>query len=262
MNGGNMVARIFLTVAIWVMFLTAGFAQLQSSPEVGIDEKLGETVAMDAPLKDENGDDVTLRQLIDKPTILIFNYFRCPGVCPALLSSVTTVINQMSLEPGVDYRLVAVSFDPTDTPEIARQKKANYLNLMRRPFPPDAWRFLTGSAQNTQAVAASTGFGYKKQGEDMYMHPGAIIMLTPKGVISRYLYFDKNYLPADVTMAVQEAASGKVRPTISKILSFCFSYDPEGRTYVFSITRLVGAVILVLVVVFLAIVIFRKKTAA
>ncbi|MEJ2246718.1 MAG: SCO family protein, partial [Acidobacteriota bacterium] len=67
----------------------------------------------------------------------------------------------MSLEPGRDYRIVAVSFDPTDTPEMARQKKANYLNMMRRPFPPDAWRFLTGTAGNTKAVADSAGFNYR-----------------------------------------------------------------------------------------------------
>jgi protein SCO1/2 len=51
-------------------------------------------------------------------------------------------------------------------------------------------------------------------------------------------------------MAIREAAGGKVRPTISKALSFCYAYDPAGRTYVFSVTRFVGAAILVLAVVF------------
>jgi protein SCO1/2 len=254
-----MIARMFVIMALLTAFVSAGPAQMKSGSAVGIDEKLGQPVAMDIPLKDENGGDITLRQLIDRPTILIFNYFRCPGICPLLISSMVEVVNAMSLEPGKDYRLVAVSFDPTDTPEMARQKKANYLNMMRRSFPPDAWHFLTGSAENTRMVADSAGFGYRKQGEDMYMHPGAIIMLTPEGIISRYLYFDKNYLPADVTMAVEEAAGGQVRPTISKVLSFCYSYDPEGRAYVFSITRLAGAVTLALVAVFVIFVLFRKK---
>ena len=253
-----MKTRVLVLAVFIAAFATAGDAQTNAGSEIGIDEKLGQTVALDIPLKDENGGDLTLRQLVDKPTILIFNYFRCPGICPVLLSSVVEVVNEMSLEPGTDYRLVALSFDPTDTPEMARQKKANYLNMMRRPFPPDAWYFLTGSAENTRAVADSTGFTYLKQGEDMYMHPGAVIALTPQGVISRYLY-GTSFLQADVTMAIQEAASGKVRPTISKMLSFCYSYDPEGRTYVFSVTRLVGAVILVFVVVFIIFVLFRKK---
>jgi protein SCO1/2 len=253
-----MKTRMF-AIAVWIVAASLlGHAQAKPTPEVGIDEKLGQTVAMDIPLKDENGDTITLRQLIDKPTILIFNYFRCPGICPIVFSSMTKVVNQMSLEPGKDYRLVAVSFDPTDTPEMARSKKANYLNLLRRPFPPDAWRFLTGSVENTKAVADSTGYGYLKQGNDMYMHPGAIIILTSKGVISRYIY-GTTYLPAEVAMAIQEAAAGEVRPTISKVLSFCYSYDPEGRRYVFSITRFFGAAILALVAVFLIFVIFRKR---
>ncbi len=253
-----MKARVLMAAFIVAMLAVAGRVRSQSGSEVDVDEKLGQTVALDVPLVDENGGDITLGALVDKPTILIFNYFRCPGICPILLSSMVNVVNEMDLEPGVDYRLVAVSFDPTDTPEMARQKKANYLNMMRRPFPPDAWRFLTGTAGNTRAVADSTGYKYRKQGEDMFMHPGVIMVLTSKGILSRYIY-GTSYLPAEVAMAIQEAAAGEVRPTISKVLSFCYSYDPEGRRYVFSITRFFGAAILVLVALFLVFVIFRKK---
>ncbi|MBN2319462.1 MAG: SCO family protein [Acidobacteria bacterium] len=253
-----MKARIFILAVFIAVSSMTGFSQMKSGSEVDVDEKLGETIAMDIPLKDENGNDITLGSLVDRPTILIFNYFRCPGICPILLSSVVNVVNEMSLEPGKDYRLVAVSFDPTDTPEMARQKKANYLNMMRRPFPPDAWHFLTGSGENTRVVADSAGFGYRKQSEDMYMHPGVIILLTPEGIISRYID-GTSYQPAEVTMAIQEAAAGQVRPTISKVLSFCYSYDPEGRRYVFSITRFFGAAILAVVVVFMVFVVLRKK---
>ena len=139
------MSRVFLISILLLGFLRAGSAQTKSSLDVSIDEKLGQQVAMDVVLKDENGNDITLRRLIDKPTILIFNYFRCAGICPVLLSNLVGIVNQMKLEPGKDYRLVAVSFDPTDTPEMAREKKANYLNQMRRSFPPDAWHFLTGT---------------------------------------------------------------------------------------------------------------------
>ena len=258
-NGGEMRLRILFTMAALLMIsVTADSAQVGSGSEVDVDEKLGDTIALDVPLKDENGDDITLRDLVNKPTILIFNYFRCPGICPILLTSVVNVVNEMSLEPGTDYRLVAISFDPTDTPEMARQKKANYLNMMHRSFSPDAWRFLTGSGENTRKIADSTGYKYRKQGEDMFMHPGVIIILTPEGVISRYIY-GTSYLSAEVAMAIKEAAAGEVRPTISKVLAFCYSYDPEGRQYVFSITRLFGAVILVLVAIFMVFVVFKRK---
>jgi len=249
--------RMFLTTALLFSFSLAISAQTNAALDVSIDEKLGAQIAADIVLKDEDANDVTLGALVDKPTILIFNYLRCPGICPVLISNVVEVVNQMELEPGKDYRLVAVSFDPTDTPEMARQKKANYLNQMRRPFPPDAWHFLTGSAENTKAVADSAGFNYRQQ-KDMYVHPGAIIMLTPTGMISRYMY-GTSFLPADVEMAVREAAGGQVRPTISKMLAFCYTYDPEGRGYVFSITRFAGAITLAISGIFVVFVVWGKS---
>ena len=250
------MTRAFWTLALVMAFTPVGVGQMKPAAEVGIDEKLGTQVAMDVVLKDENGKDVTLRELVDKPTILIFNYFRCPGVCPVLINNLVQVVNELQLEPGKDFRLVAVSFDPTDTPELARSKKANYLNQMRRPFSPDAWHFLTGTEENTKAVAESAGFNYRRQ-QDMYVHPGAIILLTPEGIISRYLY-GTSFLPAEVTMAIQEAAGGKVRPTISKVLAFCYTYDPEGRTYAFSVTRFAGSIVVLLAIVFVVFVLRGK----
>jgi protein SCO1/2 len=237
-----------LTVALsFVLMLAAALparALGAAAPEAGINEKLGAQVALDAVLKDESGNDVTLRQLIDKPTILVFNYFRCPGVCPLLLNGVADVSNQVTLQPGRDFQVISISFDPRDTPEMARQKRINYLNQMKRPFPPKAWRFLTGDAQATKAVADSVGFSFSPQG-DMFMHPVAIMILASKGTVTRYMY-GTTFLPADVEMAIQEAARGQVRPTIAKVLAFCYSYDPARRQYVFNLTRVTGTATLVL----------------
>jgi len=237
-----------ISIMILVCVALTGNAQVRSPSDIGIQERLGSGVALDTVLKDENGNDVTLRQYVDKPTILMFNYFRCPGICPVLINSTVDVINRMQLEPGKDYRIIAVSFDPYDTPEIAREKKANYLNQVRRQFSPDSWHFLTGDAENTRKVADSAGFKYLPK-DDMYVHPGALMVLTPEGILSRYLY-GTSFLPADVAMAVKEAASGQVRPTISKILSFCYVTDPEGRGYVFSVTRFAGAATLLIAGIF------------
>jgi protein SCO1/2 len=228
------------------IFLGAGQSmagQGQTSADVGVDEKPGAQVALDQVLKDEEGKDVTLRQLIDKPTILTLNYFRCSGICTPLLNGMADMINRIESEPGKDFQVITVSFDPRDTPEIARQKQISYLKLMNRPVTPAAWRFLTGSAQDTKQVADSAGFHFRADG-DQFLHAGAVIVLTPEGVVSRYLY-GITFLPADVQMAIQEAATGKVRPSISRFLAFCYNYDPKSRQYVLDITRVLGAVILV-----------------
>ncbi len=233
-----------LALAVSLGWTTETRAQGASLAGAGIDERLGAQVALDTVLKDEDGKDVTLRQLIDKPTILTLNYFRCAGICTPLLNGLADTLNQMALEPDRDYRVVTVSFDPSDTPEVAHQKRMNYLRQMKRPFQPSGWRFLTGSAQATKAVTDSVGFNFRAV-DTGFAHAGAIIVLTPQGIVSRYIY-GISFLPADLQMALQEAAAGQVRPTMSRILALCYSYDPGSRSYVLNITRLTGAAMLVI----------------
>jgi protein SCO1/2 len=247
--------RNFLAAAAACLFLANAFAGLPA--DVGISEKLGATVAFEPTLKDEQGRNVTLRELVDKPTILTLNFFRCTGICTPLLNGLSDSLNQLELAPGTDFQVITISFDPRDTPEIAQQKQANYLSEMTRPFPPKAWRFLTGEAAATKAVADSVGFGFQPQG-DQFLHPGAIMILTPKGIVSRYMY-GISFLPADLEMALREASGGQIRPTISRALAFCYSYDPRSRAYVFSITKVAGIVTLLFAGAFVAFLVFRRK---
>ncbi len=222
-----------------------------------ITEKLGSRADLDVVLKDELGNEIQLRRLVDKPTILTLNYFRCAGICTPLLNGLASALNRLELVPGRDFRVITVSFDPRDTPEIARQKQVNYLAEMTRPYPPAAWRFLTGEAQATKDLADSVGFGFRAEG-DQYIHPGAVIALSPEGVVSRYIY-GISFLPADLEIALQDAAGGKVRPTVARILSVCYSYDPQSRSYVFSITRTVGAGTLLFAGGFVAYILLSRK---
>jgi len=226
-----------------------------TTEEVGINEKLGQRAAIDLVLKDEDGKPVQLRTLIDKPTILTLNYFRCAGICTPQLNGVVEVLNRTQAQPGKDFQVITVSFDPRDTPEIATEKRTNYLREITRPYPPAAWRFLTGDGPTTRALAESVGFKYKQQGED-FIHAAAIIFLSPTGDVTRYMY-GVTYLPADLQLAAQEAALNQARPTINKWLKICFSYDPEGRKYVLSFTK-IGAVIILLGAALFLTVLIRK----
>jgi len=212
--------------------------------EVAIAEQLGRTIALDQPLRAEDGSPVTLAALIHGPTLLTLNYFGCPGLCTAQLQGVVDVLNRTRAVPGTEFQVLTVSFDPQDTPAIAAQKRVNYLNEVTRPMPPSAWRFLTGDGPATQALADAVGFKFRKEG-GTFLHPAAIIVLSPQGKVTRYLY-GITYLPADLEMAVQEAGRGEARPTISRLLSICFSNDPGGRQVVARFTRIAAAGILVL----------------
>ena len=240
--------------------LALAFAQTEPSPPkaaVGIDEKLGTTIPLDLTLRDETNQPVTLRNLVDKPTILTLNYFRCAGICTPQLNALVQVLNQIPLEPGKDFQVITVSFDERDTPDIAAKKRVNYLHTFTRPFPEQAWRFLTGDATTTRALADAVGFRYQRQGND-FVHAASIIFLSPKGEVTRYMS-GVSFLPADVQMAVGEARLGQARPTISKWLSMCYSYDPQGRRYLFSVTRTAAVLTILGAVTFVAVLLLRNR---
>jgi protein SCO1/2 len=231
---------------------------------VGVEEKLGSTAALDVSLKDEEGKTLTLKDALGKPTILTLNYFRCAGICTPLLNGLAEALGEIRLEPGEDFQVVTVSFDPRDTPEIAHRKKLNYLQQMKRPFPPRAWRFLTGEGAATKRLCDSVGFKFKADGEQ-FIHAGVILMLSPEGKVTRYIY-GTFFLPSDLQMALLDAARGEVKPTrpiqttlSDRFLQFCFSRDPSGRGYVFNMTKMIGAFTFLLALGFGAFLVVRGK---
>ncbi len=227
-------------------------------PDLGIDEKLGQTVPLDLKLVDEQGDRVSLRELIDKPTLLTLNYFRCTGLCTPLLNGVAEMLQKTDQLPGKDFQVLTVSFDPRDNAELAAEKKKNYTKQLGPAFPQSAWRFLTGDPISTKRLADAVGFKFAKHGED-YVHPGAIMVLSPTGMVARYLY-GITFLPFDVKMAVTEAAQGRTGPTIARLLRFCYSYDPSGHRYSLNVTRVAAAFTLMLAAGFgIAVAVKRKK---
>jgi protein SCO1/2 len=225
-----------------------------------IREHLGDTLPLDVQLRDEQGQPVPLRQLLGKPTFLSLNYFRCPGVCTPQLNSIAEVMNRMpeglaGARPGVDFRFVSVSFDPTDTAELAARKKVNFLAQLKHPIAEGGWRFLTGDAAEVRKLAQAVGFAYKKEGSD-YVHPALLVGLSPEGRITRYFY-GLTYLPADLQMAAAEALENRSAPSIAKFLRLCFSGERPGRKTYETITR-VGAVV-TLAFALLAIALLTRK---
>jgi len=215
--------------------LAAAAPPSEAPLDVGVDEKLGQLVPLDLVLVDEEGERIALRKLLDKPTILTLNFFRCTGLCTPLLNGVAEMLSRTDQVPGKDFQVLTVSFDPRDDAELAGKKKASYLKQLGPAFDKHAWRFLTGDPITTKRLADAVGFRFAKR-DDSYVHAGAIMMLSAEGKVTRYLY-GVTFLPFDVKMAVAEAAQGRTGPTIARFLRFCYSYDPNGRRYYLNITR-------------------------
>jgi protein SCO1/2 len=234
-------------IAAALLFL-AVLPLAQSPPPdtgVSVDEKLGDTLPLDLAFQDEHGRTVKLGELVDRPTLLMLVYFRCPSVCSPFLNGVVDVMDKMDLQAGRDYTALVISFDDRETPDLALQKQASYLKTFRNPIDPKGMRFLTGDAASVRAITGAVGFRYKRQGED-FLHPVTLVAVSPKGEIVRYL-FGIRFNPFDVKMALNEAAEGRPGPTVNRVLLYCFSYDPEGKTYVFNILKVTGTVMIFLV---------------
>jgi len=238
-----------LLVVLAAALPAAAHETTAAKANIALDEKLGAVLPADITLHDENGKPVNLKAFMDKPTIIAPVYLHCSHTCPLLLTGLATALGKLELvQPGRDYRVITLSFDDTEGPEIAREKKPNYIAAVRKPFPESEWKFLTGNKANILKFTDAVGFTFQRDGED-FSHPIALIVLAPGGKVVRYLE-GVTFLPFQVTMAITEAAQGKVGSPTGRVLTYCFSYDPLKKSYVFNILKVVGTVIILTLVSF------------
>jgi len=249
---------ILLLVAIFFQNIAdAHIEQPKDLPGIGIDEKLGQVIPLDLTFYNENGNPVSLKQLIDSPTILAPVYYSCPNVCSFLLFNLAGVINKLPSEPGKEYQILTVSFNEAEKPTLALEKKKMYFKMIEKSFPEDAWRFLTGDRENIRKLTDAIGFHFRKQGQD-FLHPVSLVILSSEGKITRYIY-GTEFLPFDLKMALLEASEGRVGPTLSKVLRFCFSHDPQGKKYVFNTLKVTGIVTLLFAFGFILFLVLKGK---
>jgi len=242
----------FYAALIIVAFLLvhAAYGGQDAVPrQAEIDEKLGQQVPPDLIFTDEKGVTVTSQDLFTKPLILSLIYYNCRHICPALLSGLSEALDAVGLEAGKDFSVVTVSFDETDTPAMAMKTKNNYVPLLKNEIRDGSWKFLTGDRENIRRLTEATGFRFSRE-RDGFLHPSSLIVFSPEGKITRYLY-GTSFLPRDLSMAVYEASRGRPGKSVGKLLLYCFSYDPEGRKYVFNILKVAGTVTILFAITFI-----------
>lgn len=237
-------------------FHTAPSSQ-ESGKGVGLDEQLGEKIPLDLVFKDSTGRPRRLSDLITGPTIVLPVYYACPNVCNYMQQGLARVLPEVNLEPGADYKVLSISFDETETPERAARSRRMYRTAMGDAFPEGNWHFLTGDAATIRKLTDAAGYSFQRKGVD-FMHPVVSFVVARDGMIVRYLY-GTHFLPKDVTLALIEARQGRVGTTISKMVNYCFSFDPEKKSYQFNLLRVSATVIIVCVVAFLAFLVFGGK---
>jgi protein SCO1 len=230
--------------------------------QVGFEEKQGQFAALDTKLVNEVGDTVLLKDVLTKPAILNLVYYQCPGTCSPLMWGIAKFIDAVDLIPGKDYQIITISFDPTERIQLGIDKKASYLKTMKNKEAGKYWQFFVSDSLEIAKLTRSVGFTYEIV-NGQYVHPTGLIALAADGKIIRYLR-GIDFLPFDIKITMVEAASGKIGPSINRLLAICYSYDKEGNQFVFNVTRVSAIVIsffLVLLFIFLAFARRKVKTS-
>jgi protein SCO1/2 len=233
---------------------------------VGIDQKLDRQIPLDLIFTDEFGKPVPLSAYFrpGRPVLLALVYYRCPMLCTQILTGVASSLKAVSLDPGKDFEVVSISFDPRDTPETAASKKQLCLRRYGRPGTANGWHLLTGGGASIQALAAAVGYHYKYDpATDQYAHASGIMIATPDGRLSRYFY-GVEYAPRDLRLGLVEASRHKIGNPVDQILLFCYHYDPLTGKYgaaVMKLVRFAGAAFVLIGGAFLALALRRDFRA-
>jgi len=229
--------------------------------EVGLDQKLNTQVPLTLKFRDEDGRVVTLGDYFGKrPVILTLNYFECPMLCTEVLNGLVSALGVMNFSVGKEFDVVTVSFDPRDTPERARQKKAAYLGRYKRPGSESGWHFLTGSDHEIAALTRAVGFRYAYNAKaGQFAHASGVMVATPEGRLSHYFY-GIEYGPRDLRLALVEASNHKIGTAVDQVLLACFHYDPSSGRYSMAVMTAVRAAGLAMVGLIVgAIVLMRRR---
>jgi protein SCO1/2 len=205
---------------------------------VGIEQRLDAQLPLEARFTDESGQSVRLGQYFHgKPVILALVYYRCPMLCNLVLSGLTSSLQRVRLEPGKDFEVVALSFDPRETPDLAAAKRENYLRKFNHPAYDNGWHFLTGKEDAIHQVTGAVGFNYRwDPRQKQWAHASAIVVATPEGRLSRYFY-GVAYNARDLRWGLMDASDHKIGNLAEEVILYCYHYDPKNGKYGFAIVN-------------------------
>ncbi|HKI44177.1 MAG TPA: SCO family protein [Balneolales bacterium] len=224
-------------------------AKIKQFKHVGVTEKLGNKVPLDIQVIDSHGHTTTLRKIFDEsktPVVLDLAYYTCPMLCPMIQKGLLASVKKLDWNPGVDYRVITVSFDPRDTPHISDSLQTTFLHALKGKAGKNAWRFYTAKEPQIKRLTKAVGFNYRwYPAKKQYIHTAVLTFLSPKGKVSAYLY-GITFPSLQLKNALSEAAHGKIGTTLDKLVLYCCQFNPGTGKYTASVLHImnIGAVLI------------------
>ena len=278
---------ILISACVAFSAVTTSFAQMAAGPatagykqeaglvstalpkplrEIGFDQNIDQPLPLDTTFRNEAGATVRLGDYFGtRPVVLVFAYYDCPMLCTMVINGLSSALGVMNLDPGKDFEIVTVSFNPRDTPASATAKKAAYLERYNRPGAAGAWHFLTGDQPQIGRLTKAAGFRYVWDADTkQYAHPSGVIVATPDGRLSKYL-FGIEYGPRDLRLGIVEASAGKVGTPVDALLLYCYHYDPMTGRYglvIMRAMRIAGVATVLLIGTFIVVMVRSERRRA
>jgi protein SCO1/2 len=226
--------KLLLTSLLCLTIFSTQAERLSESSlkKIQFEQKINTQVSLDLPFIDEGGQHVQFASFCStKPVILVCVYYRCPMLCTLVLNGLVDGLQQITKSAGKDFEVVCVSIDSTETPDLAAAKKNTYLKLYGRHDTDNGWHFLTGREQEIRTLTNEVGFRFDYDTvAKQYAHPSGIIILSPSGKITRYL-FGITFSATDLNNSLKQAAIGNVSSPIQQFVLLCFNYRPFVGKY-------------------------------
>jgi protein SCO1/2 len=252
-----------LSLASWsVSYSQAMNPAARAFSEVGIDQKLNEQVPLDLTFRDEENREVTLGSFFhNRPVILSLVYYKCPMLCTQVLNGMVETFKTIEFRAGSEFEVVTVSIDPSESYDLAAEKKASYIEKYGREGVDGGWHFLVGGQEAISRLAEAVGFRYvydERTGQ--FAHASGIMVATPEGKLARYLY-GIEYGAKDLTFSLMEASQERIGSPVDKLLLLCYHYDPMTGKYGVVVANLLrgGGVLTVILVASYVVVNVRRE---
>jgi len=199
--------------------------------QIKFDQKLNSQISPNLIFRDETGKHIQIGNYFDKrPIVLILGYYGCPMLCTLVLNGAISTFQDLKWSVGENFDVIFVSIDPNETPQLAAEKRKTYLRSYGRG-KPDGWHFLTGDKNSIQKIADEVGFHFAYDPRiKEFAHPSGLIILTPDGKVSRYL-FGVTYSAKELNSALRAANAKKIGLPVEQFILLCFHYAPITGKY-------------------------------
>jgi protein SCO1/2 len=239
---------VWCALALLLALAPAGASAQGDKPDplhdVSYEQRLNTQAPLDLAFVDEQGRSVQLGDYFgSQPVILQLSYYECPMLCSIVRKGMVDSLKDVTLSAGNDFQVVNVSIDPLETPMMAANVKAATLSSYGRDGAAAGMHFLTGTQDSIDRLAEAVGFHYVyDETIDQYAHAAGLVVLTPKGLVSRY-FFGVEFNPSDLRLGLVESSDNRIGSPVDQLLLLCYHYDPKTGTYtglVMTILRVAG----------------------